>query len=62
MARLIENKTRVEPVSAQLLEVLEDKAGKQARQITDWQLSGGPSAQQMVRFLFFCDHFCWINW
>ena len=30
MERLIENKTRVEPVSAQLLEVLEDKAGKQA--------------------------------
>jgi len=28
--RLIENKSRVEPVSAQLLEVLEDKAGKQA--------------------------------
>ncbi|MFH2210336.1 MAG: N-6 DNA methylase [Pseudomonadota bacterium] len=30
MERLIENKTRVEPVSAQLLEVLEDAAGKQA--------------------------------
>jgi type I restriction enzyme M protein len=30
MERLIENKTRVEPVSAQLLGVLEDKAGKQA--------------------------------
>lgn len=30
MERLIENKTRVEPVSAKLLEVLEDKAGKQA--------------------------------
>jgi type I restriction enzyme M protein len=30
MERLIENKTRVEPVSAQLLEVLEDDAGKQA--------------------------------
>src|SRR5713226_7355626 len=28
--RLIENKTRVEPVSAQLLEVLDDAAGKQA--------------------------------
>ena len=28
--RLIENKTRVEPVSAQLLEVLDDDAGKQA--------------------------------
>src|SRR5713101_2478254 len=28
--RLIENKTRVEPVSAQLLEVLDDTAGKQA--------------------------------
>ena len=31
--RLIENKTRVEPVSAQLLEVLDDAAGKQA--VTD---------------------------
>lgn len=30
MERLAENKTRVEPVSAQLLEVLEDAAGKQA--------------------------------
>lgn len=30
MAKLIENKTKVEPVSAQLLEVLEDAAGKQA--------------------------------
>jgi len=30
MAKLVENKTRVEPVSAQLLEVLEDAAGKQA--------------------------------
>ena len=30
MERLIENKTRVEPVSAQLLEVLDDAAGKQA--------------------------------
>jgi type I restriction enzyme M protein len=30
MGRLIENKTRVEPVSAQLLEVLDDDAGKQA--------------------------------
>jgi type I restriction enzyme M protein len=30
MERLIENKTRVEPVSAQLLEVLDDVAGKQA--------------------------------
>lgn len=30
MERLIENKTRVEPVSAQLLEVLDDSAGKQA--------------------------------
>jgi type I restriction enzyme M protein len=30
MQRLIENKTRVEPVSARLLEVLEDDAGKQA--------------------------------
>ncbi len=30
MERLIENKTRVEPVSAQLLEVLYDEAGKQA--------------------------------
>ena len=30
MERLIENKTRVEPVSAQLLEVLDDEAGKQA--------------------------------
>jgi type I restriction enzyme M protein len=30
MERLIENKTRVEPVSAHLLEVLEDDAGKQA--------------------------------
>jgi type I restriction enzyme M protein len=30
MERLIENKTKVEPVSAQLLEVLEDAAGKQA--------------------------------
>lgn len=30
MERLIENKSRVEPISAQLLEVLEDKAGKQA--------------------------------
>ncbi len=29
MERLIENKTRVEPVSAQLLEVLDDAAGKQ---------------------------------
>lgn len=30
MERLIENKTRIEPVSAQLLEVLDDAAGKQA--------------------------------
>src|SRR5437588_11435133 len=30
MERLIENKTRVEPVSAQLLEVLDDADGKQA--------------------------------
>ncbi|MDD2722058.1 MAG: class I SAM-dependent DNA methyltransferase [Gallionella sp.] len=30
MERLVENKTKVEPVSAQLLEVLEDAAGKQA--------------------------------
>jgi type I restriction enzyme M protein len=30
MERLIENKTRVEPVSAQLLEVLDDDEGKQA--------------------------------
>jgi type I restriction enzyme M protein len=30
MERLIGNKTRVEPVSAQLLEVLDDEAGKQA--------------------------------
>ena len=30
MERLIENKTKVEPVSAQLLEVLDDDAGKQA--------------------------------
>ncbi len=30
MERLVENKTRVEPVSAQLLEVLDDQAGKQA--------------------------------
>jgi len=30
MERLAENKTRVEPVSAQLLEVLDDTAGKQA--------------------------------
>jgi type I restriction enzyme M protein len=30
MERLIENKSRVEPVSAQLLEVLDDEAGKQA--------------------------------
>jgi type I restriction enzyme M protein len=30
MERLIENKTRVEPVCAQLLEVLDDDAGKQA--------------------------------
>jgi len=30
MERLIESKTRVEPVSAQLLEVLDDAAGKQA--------------------------------
>ena len=30
MERLIENKTNVEPVSAQLLEVLEDESGKQA--------------------------------
>ena len=30
MERLIENKTRVEPVSAQLLEVLDDGAGRQA--------------------------------
>jgi type I restriction enzyme M protein len=30
MQRLIENKTRVEPVSAQLLEVLDDDAGKRA--------------------------------
>lgn len=30
MERLIENKTRVDPVSAQLLEVLDDNAGKQA--------------------------------
>jgi type I restriction enzyme M protein len=30
MQRLVENKTRVEPVSAQLLDVLDDDAGKQA--------------------------------
>jgi len=30
MTKLVENKTKVEPVSAQLLEVLEDAAGKQA--------------------------------
>lgn len=30
MERLAENRTRVEPVSAQLLEVLADAAGKQA--------------------------------
>ncbi len=30
MGRLVESKTRVEPVSAQLLEVLDDDAGKQA--------------------------------
>src|SRR5439155_12961429 len=30
MERLIENKTHVEPISAQLLEVLDDDAGKQA--------------------------------
>ena len=30
MERLVENKTQVEPVSAQLLEVLDDDAGKQA--------------------------------
>jgi type I restriction enzyme M protein len=30
MERLIESKTRVEPISAQLLEVLDDEAGKQA--------------------------------
>lgn len=30
MERLVENKTRVEPVSEQLLEVLDDQAGKQA--------------------------------
>jgi type I restriction enzyme M protein len=30
MERLLENRTRVEPVSAQLLEVLDDAAGKQA--------------------------------
>ncbi len=30
MERLVENKTRVEPVSAQLLEVLDDAAGKEA--------------------------------
>jgi type I restriction enzyme M protein len=30
MERLIENKTRVEPISSQLLEVLDDDAGKQA--------------------------------
>ena len=30
MERLVENKTNVEPVSAQLLEVLDDEAGKQA--------------------------------
>ena len=30
MERLIENKTNVEPISAQLLEVLEDESGKQA--------------------------------
>jgi type I restriction enzyme M protein len=30
MERLVENKTRVEPVSGQLLEVLDDAAGKQA--------------------------------
>jgi type I restriction enzyme M protein len=30
MERLIENKARIEPVSAHLLEVLDDDAGKQA--------------------------------
>jgi type I restriction enzyme M protein len=38
MARLIENKTRVGPVSAQLLEVLDDDAGKQvvAKLLKQW--------------------------
>lgn len=30
MERLLENKARVEPVAAQLLEVLDDSAGEQA--------------------------------
>jgi type I restriction enzyme M protein len=38
MERLVENKTRVEPVSAQLLEVLDDEAGKEAvaRLVKQW--------------------------
>jgi type I restriction enzyme M protein len=38
MERLVENNTRVEPVSAQLLEVLDDDAGKQAvgELVTQW--------------------------
>jgi type I restriction enzyme M protein len=38
MQRLIENKTRVEPISAQLLEVLDDNAGKQvvAELVKQW--------------------------
>ena len=38
MERLMENKTRVEPVSAQLLEVLDDESGKQAvgKLVKEW--------------------------
>src|SRR5439155_7735451 len=42
MERLVENKTRVEPVSVQLLEVLDDDAGKQAvaERVKQWQWAG----------------------
>ena len=45
MERLIENKTRVEPVSAQLLEVLDDDAGKQAVAELVKQWAGSEQAQ-----------------
>ena len=48
MERLIENKTKVEPVSEQLLEVLDDAAGKRAvaELIKQWAIRG---ARQLER-------------
>ena len=55
MERLIENKTRVEPVSAQLLEVLDDDAGKQAVPELVKQWAGLNKLQ--TRYEQYCDKF-----